>query len=454
MEKAFANMKRQGKAGWLAMLLMGLFSSAATAQTNSTQSSFRAAVVKVDITPDEPKQLLGYQARKSTGIRDRIYHRILAMDDGRRQFFLISSDLCIISPAEYDRVAGWLKKELGIDPVNVWWTTTHTHSAPEVGHPDITNVFMPERYEHPVDTVYTDFVGRQLLEGIREARRNLVPARLGIGWGHSNANINRRARLMNGKSTLGMDPDGPVDRKIGLIKLEKTDGTLLGTVANYAMHGTVMGNKNLHISGDGPGVVAEYVEKQSGAPMLFINGAAGNIAPIYSTGTGDVLEQFNLMLGDKILDASKKIATSTDVNLHAGEVILETPRRPDLSWPQRLAKFNRTTKAGEHFVRMPIRFFRINDELAVWGAPVELFCEISNEIRERSPFPNTFYFGYCNGWFGYLLPENEWEWGGYEPTVSSVTPKAAEDLIKLVMNYLEGDFRAPVKSSKSIKNRR
>lgn len=420
----------------------------AVAQPGNMLVPFKAAVVKMDITPNEPKQLLGYQARKSTGIRDRIYHRILAMDDGRRQFFLISSDLCIISPVEYDQVAGRLKKELGIDPVNVWWTTTHTHSAPEVGHPDITNVFMPERYEHPVDTVYTDFVVHQLLEGIRQVQRNLTPARLGIGWGHSNANINRRARLMNGTSTLGVDPDGPVDRRIGLIKLEKTDGTLLGTVANYAMHGTVLGNKNMHISGDGPGVVAEYVEKQSGAPMLFINGAAGNIAPIYSTGSGDALEQFNLMLGDKILEAAKKIATGTEVNLYAGEAILETPRRLDLSWPQRLAKFNRTTKAGEHFVRMPIRFFKINDELAVWGAPVELFCEISNEIRERSPFPNTFYFGYCNGWFGYLLPENEWKWGGYEPSVSSVTSQAADDLIKLVMNYLEGDFRAPVKLPK------
>ena len=77
---------------------------------------FKASVVKVDITPDEPKMLLGYAARKSTGINDRIYHRIVAMDDGVKQFFLVSTDICVMSPSEYDHVAEILQKDLGIDP--------------------------------------------------------------------------------------------------------------------------------------------------------------------------------------------------------------------------------------------------------------------------------------------------------------------------------------------------
>src|SRR5690606_29970488 len=60
-------------------------------------NEFRAAVVKIDITPDNPQMLLGYQARQSTGIHDRIYHKIVALDDGKTQFYIISSDLCVIS---------------------------------------------------------------------------------------------------------------------------------------------------------------------------------------------------------------------------------------------------------------------------------------------------------------------------------------------------------------------
>ena len=49
-----------------------------------------------------------------------------------------------------------------------------------------------------------------------------------------------------------------------------------------------------------------------------------------------------------------------------------------------------------------MRFLRINDTV-IWSAPVELFCEITLfAVRARSPFANTFYFGYTNGWFGYL----------------------------------------------------
>ena len=94
---------------------------------NNTQSGeFRASVVKVNITPDAPKMLLGYGARKSTGVNDHIFHKIIAMDDGVKQFFLVSSDICVISPSEYDHVASLLQKKLGIDPLNFWWSLTHT----------------------------------------------------------------------------------------------------------------------------------------------------------------------------------------------------------------------------------------------------------------------------------------------------------------------------------------
>src|SRR5688500_15073738 len=54
---------------------------------------FRAGVAKVDITPSDPQVLAGYDPRKSTGIHDRIFHRIVALDDGTTQFFLISTEL-------------------------------------------------------------------------------------------------------------------------------------------------------------------------------------------------------------------------------------------------------------------------------------------------------------------------------------------------------------------------
>ena len=118
-------------------------------------AEFHASAVKVDITPSASKWLAGYPARQSTGVHDRLYHRIVAMDDGHTQFFLVSSDLCLFAPSVYDEATAQLKKEAGIEPVQVWWTVTHTHSAPEVGPHGLLKLMMPERYNHEPDHEYT-----------------------------------------------------------------------------------------------------------------------------------------------------------------------------------------------------------------------------------------------------------------------------------------------------------
>jgi len=416
----------------------------------SSKAQFRASVVTVDITPNSPKMLLGYSARQSTGVHDRIYHRIIALDDGVKQFFLVSSDICVISPSEYDHVALLLQKKLGIDPVNFWWSLTHTHSAPEVGVPGLPAVFMGERYKHEVDKEYTSMVEQRLIDGITEARSKLEPARLGVGWGFSQANINRRAVDVDGKASLGLNPDGEVDRRIGLMRLDKANGSPLALIANYAIHGTVYGPANLEISGDAPGIVSSYVEQKTGVPLLFINGAAGNIAPIYSvtqspySSKENELRQFRVLLGDKILEANKDILSTTDsVSLFTGSLNIETPRKANLGWSADLAKYTRTTSTGVNMVKLPARFLKINENIAIWSLPVELFCEISNEIRERSPFPFTFYYGYTNGWLGYLPTAKAWENGGYEvETVSPYTPAVEQDLKESVLGYLQGELKS------------
>ena len=91
---------------------------------------------------------------------------------------------------------------------------------------------------------------------------------------------------------------------------------------------------------------------------------------------------------------------------------------------------------------MPVRFLKINNDVAIWSAPIELFCEVSNEVRDRSPYAYTFYYGYTNGWFGYMPTKEEWPFGGYEvERVSPFTPAAAEELTALVLAWFEGKIK-------------
>jgi len=216
---------------------------------------FRAACVKVDITPDTPQWLQGYAPRQSEGVHDRLFHRIAAMDDGTTTFYMVASDLRAISPAFYDDFTKRLEKETGISPKHVWWSTSHTHSAPHVGNQDLGALFadsLGDRFSIKLDTGYWTYVVDKAILGIKEAQSKLEPARLGIGVGAAKANINRR-ELRDGKIVLGENPDGHVDRQLGLIRLERQDGSLIGLIANYAIHGTCLHGGNKQISGDAPG---------------------------------------------------------------------------------------------------------------------------------------------------------------------------------------------------------
>jgi neutral ceramidase len=407
---------------------------------------FRASAVVVDITPSDPQWLSGYGARQSDGVNDRLYHRIAVLDDGNTTVYLISTDTAMMSPGYVDKVTQDIQQQLGIPPQRIWWMATHTHSAPEIGPPGVPVVFMPDRYKQASggesNPKYTEFAETKLIDGLRLARQKLKPARLGFGLGFSSANINRRALDLDGKMRLGLNPDGIVDRQIGLIRLETLDGKLICLLANYPIHGTVLGQANHKISGDAPGIVSQYVEDKLGAPMLFINGAEGNLAPIYTVYPDPVsghLGEFRLLLGDRIIQANQRIGYLTsDVVLSASEFVVETPLRQGLAWPPELAKYARSPSGGTTLLRIPVQFLQINHDALLWGAPVELFCEIALDIRSHSRFPFTFYAGLLNGWLGYLPTGEAFREGGYEPSTSPFTDRAEEDFRVGVTTHLEG----------------
>jgi len=399
------------------------------------RADLRAAAAKVDITPRNSQWLLGYQARQSDGVLDHIYHRVLALDAGGTPFYLISTDVCLFSPSFHDAVMRELQTRTGVDPAHVWWSVTHTHAAPELGPPDMYKVLLG-RSDHEWDREYTKLVVDALIEAVKTAHDTLEPARLSVATTAANANINRRARDVDGKTSLGLNPDGPVDRQVNLIRVQRPDGSPIALVVNYAMHGTVMSGQNLKISGDAPGVVAAYVEEQLGVTVLYINGAAGNVAPIYSVyadPSSGHLSQFRVLLGDRVISAVRAMPSGTDrvVIRHARQVV-ETPRRADLSWPDEMATYATNDRQR---LRLPLRFVAINDNV-IWSAPVEMFCEIAIGIRERSPFKQTFYFGYTNGWFGYLPTAKGFDEGGYEPRTSPFTSQVESDLTTAVNGFL------------------
>ena len=67
-------------------------------------------------------------------------------------------------------------------------------------------------------------------------------------------------------------------------------------------------------------------------------------------------------------------------------------------------------------------------------------AEISMKVRAGSPFARTFYFGYTNGWFGYLPTAQAFEEGGYEPRTSPFTAQVEADVSRGVTAFIK-EFR-------------
>ena len=405
---------------------------------------FRAACVKVDITPDTPQWLQGYGPRQSTGVHDPIFHRIAVLDDGTTTMCLVSTDICTISPSFFQEFCERLERETSIRSESFWWSTTHTHSAPHVGPQDLAKLFsgtLGDRFSIKHDTAYWASVVDKLIAGIKEAQSRLEPARLGIAAGTAAANVNRRQRRADGRTVLGVNPEGPVDRQLGVFRIERPDGTLIGLIANYAVHGTALGGKNQLISGDVPGYAARYVERSTGVPMLFINGAEGNAAPLHSVGANiedPRLKEYDTLLGERILAANAAIANSTsDVTLRVGKTVVETPRKAGLGWPGALADYSSVSADGTPQVRVPVYSLVINGDTVIWAAPLELFSEVPLSVRETSPFARTFYFGLTNGSLLYLTTKAAFAEGGYEPNVSPFTDRAEADFTSAVTEYLQ-----------------
>ncbi len=167
------------RASLLIAAVASLPTTATAAAEPAPAGQFRAACVKVDITPDTPQWLHGYAPRQSEGVHDRIYHRIAAMDDGTTTFFFVSTDIGTICPSFYRAFCERLTQETSVKPTQIWWSTTHTHSAPHVGPQDLGRLFVQtlgDRFSIQHDTAYWSWVTDVLVNGVREAQSRLEPA--------------------------------------------------------------------------------------------------------------------------------------------------------------------------------------------------------------------------------------------------------------------------------------
>lgn len=400
-------------------------------------TQFLAAIARCDITPAPGTRLFGYpQQRIGHQIADGLSATALVMQSGSLTAALISLDLCALAEEEVAVIRESISHATGLAPQNITFCPTHTHSGP----PTLNVWGWNEK-----DQAYLQSLAPRVVQIVREAQNNLQPCRTGFAGTSTDTGINRREVELSGE--IGghqKNPWGPLDRDLTVIRFEGSQGTF-ATLVHLGAHPTARGLET-SISRDWPGVMMDRIEQLTGAPVLFINGAYGDVGPRTAVqnyvGDGAVAAQeVGLRAASDALHAWRNVK---EFRCQALQTITDTFLLPHAPLPSGEEAQHALNKLGDaqsqqgtagcdwHYWSAVLEAHEKpfqpthawQQTLTAIGPLVivpfagEIFSEIALRCKQHSPFEYTLCAGNANGAHGYYVTREARTRGGYEPWVA------------------------------------
>lgn len=373
-----------------------------------------AAVATEDITPEPGCALATYQrTERSKGILDRLELSALMLRSATSTFVWITVDNVVFLVGETNPLRLAIAKLCETPPSHVMVSFSHTHSGPEV------------------DADCLKLVTDKAIEAVRRCLKSLRPASIGWGVVFADASINRRAEGFS-KASISGPRDGPVDHRVGILRVNDSDERSLAALIRYSAHGTVLKGDNLLISADWPGALRNQLRRALRCPVMVANGSAGDSNPRWR-GSPDDLGRVAETIATPVLKSFDSVRTSPNARVGAVSetIILECEDLPDPAAADELAaeaereweaptdrwraEVSRRWKAGERTVHLPVEVqaIQIGDAYVV-GVPMETFTIQALDFASRYPERPAFLNGYTNGWIGYLPGDTDLRLRGYE----------------------------------------
>jgi neutral ceramidase len=383
----------------------------------------KAGSAKVDITPPIGFPMWGYGARHdagSVGVLDPLQARALVFAVGNEKIALVSLDLGRAPTRQSTQlIRAKVKAAAGIE--HLFLVGSHTHHGPVIELDDWPSS----------KNSYVRALEQKLADVIIEADKNLRPAKIGIASKEVPYNRNRHSKL----------PEKPVDREFLVLRVEDMDGKPIALAVNFAAHPTMREARDLRFSADYPGPLAAVVEKETGAPCLFLQGAAGDLSPNPGANAGP--DKFGERLGREALDLAKTIhgQSSDRHKLQCSEDEFRFKSRIDLANPAIKAGFVNAFFQGivdfydreyAEGVRPHLTIALLDGKIGFVGVSGEFFCGHSLSLKQRARQEHVLFLGYCNDYQQYFPTIQAAAEGGYgaDATVSAAEVGAGE----LMMN--------------------
>jgi hypothetical protein len=388
-----------------------------------TADDLKAGAAKADITPPIGYAMWGYGARHdagSVGVLDPLQARALVLAVGKEKVALVSLDLGRAPPRQSTQtIRAKVKDAARIE--HIFLCASHTHHGPVLeldDWPDAKHSYVRE-------------LERKLANVIIDADKNLRPARIGFASKEVPFNRNRHSKLA----------EKPVDREFLVMRVEDLDGKPIAHAVNFAAHPVMREARDLRFSADYPGALAAVVEKETSAPFLFLQGAAGDMSPNPGMDAGP--DRFGQRLGQEVLEMAKTIHCEPGTNhqLQSSEDDFRFKSRIDLTNPAIKAGYVNAFFQGivdfydreyQEGVRPHMTTALLDGKIGIVGVSGEFFCGHSLSLKKRARLEHVLFLGYCNDYQQYFPTIEGASEGGYgaDATVSAVEVGAGE----LMMN--------------------
>ncbi|HKX31311.1 MAG TPA: hypothetical protein VJ302_26720, partial [Blastocatellia bacterium] len=390
-----------------------------------------------EITPREPLPMWGYGARHdllSVGTLDPLQADALVIEAGNQKLAIVGLDLGR-APAEasLQRIRQRIKSEAGIEYSFI--AGSHTHHGPVL---ELSDEQGKGKGRFDAAFRYYRELEDAITAAILEANQKLVPARLGAGSVQlDNFNRNRQSKL----------PTKTSDRDLGVLRFDDRNGKPIALLINFSAHPTLVSGVMLRFSADYVGALKSEVEKATGAPAIFMQGAAGDQS--VNEGPNKGYQAFGQALGKEAVKLALSLTTSeiAKPSLQIREERFKFVSRVDFSnsvvrliyerafFPELIPNYIDEYAEG---VRPRLTVALLNREIALVGASGEFFSNHSIRLKERARVKQLFFFGYCNGYHQYFPTIEAVAEGGYgaDKQVSPVAVGAGEELMNNALIWL------------------
>lgn len=401
-------------------------------------AGFQGGTARLDITPDGPIWMSGYASRNkpSEGVQQRLWAKGLALDDGRGgRVVIVTTDL-IGLPREVSEVAAArIQKQYGLERSAILFNSSHTHTGPLIW-PNLKAMLHVNAEDEQKLRDYAQRVTDALVSVAGAALGDLQPAELSVGHGSAGFAMNRREPAAKGV-ILGVNPNGPMDHDVPVLRLAAPGGKLIAVLFGYACHNTTLTGAHYRISGDYAGQAGAYLEERHpGANALFLMLCGGDQNPNPRTHLEDVEAH------------GRALAAAVDGVLGAPMKPLQPPLRTAFTTielkfaPQDRGTFEEEAKSGNPYraaraklmlaayergtpvrrIAYPIQAIRFGKGLTLVALAGEVVVDYDLRLKREygTEKEDLIVAGYSNEVMCYIPTRRILGEGGYEPVESMV----------------------------------